>query len=133
MTIGERLRGILLENWNLKLVSFAFAIVLYSLVHGGQDAKRSIIIDLEALLPPESSNRVLVTSLPRTVRLEVKGTNPDGSTTGAKTWSTTFDVARKVVPHLMEATGDTPERWRVIGFPLDTELDEMAAQGKLPD
>ncbi len=75
MTLGERLRDLVLENWNLKLVSFAFAIILYSLVHGGQDAKRSIIIDLEALLPPESSNRVLVTSLPRTVRLEVKGSN----------------------------------------------------------
>jgi hypothetical protein len=71
--------------------------------------------------------------IPQTDRIDFIRTNPDGSTTGAKTWSTTFDVARKVVPHLMEATGDTPERWRVIGFPLDSELDEMAEQGKLPE
>jgi YbbR domain-containing protein len=75
VSLRERLVDLLIENWNLKLVSFAFAIVLYSMVHGGKDAKRSIIVELEALLPPEGSNRVLVTSLPKTVRLEVKGTN----------------------------------------------------------
>lgn len=71
--------------------------------------------------------------LPQTDRIDFVRTNPDGSTSGAKTWSTTFDVARKVVPHLMEATGDTPERWRVIGFPLDSELEQMASLGKLPE
>lgn len=71
--------------------------------------------------------------LPQTDRIDFIRTNPDGSTTGAKTWSTTFEVARKLVPHLMEATGDTPERWRVTGFPVDAELDAMASQGKLPD
>ncbi len=71
--------------------------------------------------------------LPQTDRIDFVRTNPDGSTSGAKTWSTTFEVARKVVPHLMEATGDTPERWRVIGFPLDTELEQMASLGKLPE
>ncbi|MBL8933415.1 MAG: hypothetical protein JNM69_02620 [Archangium sp.] len=71
--------------------------------------------------------------LPQTDRIDFVRTNPDGSTSGAKTWSTTFEVARKVVPHLMEATGDTPERWRVIGFPLDSELEQMASLGKLPE
>ena len=31
----ERIRAALTENLNLKLLSFAFALVLYSLVHGG--------------------------------------------------------------------------------------------------
>lgn len=72
--------------------------------------------------------------LPQTDRIDFVRANPDGTPiSGAKSYSTTFDVARKLVPHLMEATGDTPERWRVIGFPLDSELEEMASQGKLPD
>ena len=37
-TFGERLRDVVLENWKLKLLSFGCALVLYSLVHGGQDA-----------------------------------------------------------------------------------------------
>ena len=71
----SRLRSAFTENINLKLLSVAFALVLYSLVHGGKDAKRSIVVDLEAKLPPEHSNRELVTQLPQSVRITVRGTN----------------------------------------------------------
>jgi YbbR domain-containing protein len=64
-----------LHNWNLKLASFAFALVLYSFVHGGQDATRSIVVDLEANLPREDANRVLQGSIPRSVRITVRGSN----------------------------------------------------------
>ena len=60
----ERVRAALSENLNLKVLSFAFALVLYSLVHGGQDARRSVVVDLEVGLPSESSDRVLVGSIP---------------------------------------------------------------------
>lgn len=66
--------------------------------------------------------------LPQTDRIDFVRTGD-----GGKTWSTTFELARKVVPHLMEATGDTPERWRVTGFPLDSELERMALEGRVPD
>jgi hypothetical protein len=69
--------------------------------------------------------------LPQTDRIDFVKTPLDGK--GGKTWSTTFEVARNLVPHLMEATGDTPERWRVIGFPTDEELEEMSAAGRLGD
>ena len=68
-----RVRSALTENLNLKLLSFAFALVLYSLVHGGQDAQRSVSVDLVALLPPESANRVLVSPIPPQVRVTVRG------------------------------------------------------------
>jgi len=71
----ERIRTIITENLNLKLISFAFALVLYSLVHGGQDARRSIVVDLEANLPSEHSDRVLISSIPRSVRIDVRGSN----------------------------------------------------------
>lgn len=71
----ERIRAVVTENLNLKLLSFAFALVLYSLVHGGQDARRSIVVDLEAILPPESSDKVLVGSIPQSIRIFVRGSN----------------------------------------------------------
>lgn len=71
----SRIRHAFTENLNLKVLSVAFALVLYSLVHGGKDAKRSIVVDLEAKLPPEHSNRVLVTQLPQSVRVTVRGTS----------------------------------------------------------
>ncbi len=71
----ETLRRILLENWNLKLISFLFAVVLYSLVHGGQDSRRSIVVELEAVLPSESANRVLASNIPQNLRLTIRGSN----------------------------------------------------------
>jgi YbbR domain-containing protein len=71
----ETLRRIFLDNWNLKLISFLFAVVLYSLVHGGQDARRSIVVELEAILPPESANRTLQSPIPQNVRLTIRGSS----------------------------------------------------------
>lgn len=69
----ERIKVMLTENLNLKLLSFLFALVLYSLVHGGQDARGSISVDLEVNLPPESGDKVFVGSIPRDVRIFVRG------------------------------------------------------------
>ena len=68
----EKIRIALTENMNLKVLSFGFALVLYSLVHGGQDARRSVVVDLEVGLPPESSDRVLVGSIPQSIRIFVQ-------------------------------------------------------------
>ena len=59
-----RLRSAFTENINLKLLSIGFTLVLYSLVHGAQDAQRVVSSDLVLLLPPSDSNRVLVSHLP---------------------------------------------------------------------
>jgi hypothetical protein len=73
MDVGYRLRQMVTENLNLKLLSLAFALVLYSLVHGSQDAQRSIPINVVALTPPETSNRVLMTPIPAQIRVTVRG------------------------------------------------------------
>jgi hypothetical protein len=68
-----RLRLLVTENLNLKLLSLAFALVLYSLAHGSQDAQRSIPISVVALTPPELANRVLMTPIPASIRVTVRG------------------------------------------------------------
>ncbi len=73
MALGYQLRSLVTENLNLKLLSLAFALVLYSLVHGSQDAQRSLLLNVVALTPPESSNRVLMTSIPAQIRVTVRG------------------------------------------------------------
>ncbi len=72
----DQLRADLADNWGLKLVSFACALLLYSLVHSSQDAQdaqRSISASLVVTLPPRSENRVLVNQLPPQVRLLLRG------------------------------------------------------------
>lgn len=73
MPVWEFLKRALTENLNLKLLSFGFALVLYSLVHGQQDAQRVLFADLVVLTPPESANRVLSTQIPPRVRLTLRG------------------------------------------------------------
>jgi len=99
--VWERLRIALTENLNLKLLSFAFALVLYSLVHGGQDARRSIVVDLEVSLPPESSDRVLVGSIPQSVRIFVRGSNQTIDNLRASSVSVQIDFANKQPEHVV--------------------------------
>ncbi|HEY8073298.1 MAG TPA: YbbR-like domain-containing protein, partial [Labilithrix sp.] len=101
MTIWERLRVMLFENLNLKLLSFAFALVIYSLVHGGQDARRSIVVDLEVELPPESSDRVLVSSIPQSVRIFATGSNQTIDNLRASSVSVVIDLSRSQPSHVI--------------------------------
>jgi YbbR domain-containing protein len=67
-----RLRAALTENFNLKLLSLLFALVLYSLVHG-QDAQRTMNVALVSIAPPEGADRVLVTPVPPFVHVTMRG------------------------------------------------------------
>lgn len=96
----ERLRNALTENLNLKLLSFAFALVLYSLVHGGQDARRSVVVDLEVGLPPESADRVLIGSIPPSVRIFVRGSNQTIDNLRAASVSVQIDLTNKQPSHV---------------------------------
>ncbi|MFO0675493.1 MAG: CdaR family protein [Polyangiaceae bacterium] len=71
--ISERVKSIVTENAQLKLLSLAFALVLYSLVHGASDAQRSVSVNLVMMLPPGTANRILVSQLPPTIRLTLRG------------------------------------------------------------
>lgn len=69
--------------------------------------------------------------LPKTDRIDFVKLGPDGSAAKGQVWSTTYEVALQTVGHLMEASGDLPERYRVQGFPTSEELEAMAQAGKL--
>lgn len=73
MAIATDLRTALTENLYLKFLSFALALLLYSSFHGTQDAQRSISVNLVVVMPQDSGNRVLVSPVPETVRLTVRG------------------------------------------------------------
>ncbi len=73
MAIGDVVRGAFTENVNLKLLSMGFTLVLYSLVHGAQDAQRTVPVDLVLLMPEGEANRVLVSSIPPQVRVSIRG------------------------------------------------------------
>lgn len=72
MDLAFRLRSALLDNMNLKLISVVFALLVYSLVHGSQEAQRSVRLNCVALLPA-SPNRVLMTTLPDKINATVRG------------------------------------------------------------
>jgi hypothetical protein len=96
----DRIKTAVTENLNLKLLSFAFALVIYSLVHGGQDARRSVVVDLEAILPPESSDRVLVSSIPQSVRIFARGSNQTIDNLRASSVSVVIDLSQNAPTHV---------------------------------
>lgn len=69
--------------------------------------------------------------LPQTDRIDFVRPGPGNTPSSAKVWSTTFEIARKTLGELMQPIGDLPERWRVKGFPTDSQLEQMALEGKL--
>jgi YbbR domain-containing protein len=73
LDLAYRLRALTTENLNLKLLSLAFALVLYGWVHGSQEAQRSLLLGVIALTPPENSTRELVTPIPAQIRVTLRG------------------------------------------------------------
>ena len=71
-TLGSRLVGLVVDNWSLKLISLAVAIVLFTLLHGGSDSQRTIDVDVIAQMPHDPA-RVLLTMLPPHVNVTVQG------------------------------------------------------------
>ena len=72
MGLGQQLRSLVTENLSLKLLSLAFALLLYSVVHGSQEAQRSLRLNIVALLPG-TPNRVLMTTIPEKINVTVRG------------------------------------------------------------
>jgi hypothetical protein len=71
--LSYRARGIVTENFNLKVLSLVFALLVYASVHASQDAQRSLLVGVVALTPPEAANRELVTPIPAEIRVTVRG------------------------------------------------------------
>lgn len=71
--LREALRSAFLDNIGLKLLSLAFALGLYAFIHGAENAQRTLMLDVVAILPPDSSNRQLMTQVPNQVAVTVRG------------------------------------------------------------
>ena len=63
LDVGYRVRSIVTENFNLKAVSLGCALLLYSLVHGSQEAQRSLMLNVVAFTPVDAQNRELITDM----------------------------------------------------------------------
>jgi YbbR domain-containing protein len=64
---------IITNNLGLKLLALALSVMLFSLVHSDVDAQRSMFIDVVALLPAASADRMLVSELPTQVKVTLRG------------------------------------------------------------
>ena len=66
------LRSAAAQNLSLKLVAFGFSLLLYSWVHGSQEAQRTLNLNVDTAMPDKPS-RVLTTPIPPTIRVTVRG------------------------------------------------------------
>lgn len=73
MNLSKFLWGALTENVGLKLISFGAALLVYSTVHGAQDAQRTVVVDIVGQPPPSTANRVLTSPLPARARVIIRG------------------------------------------------------------
>jgi len=67
------LRRAFTQNLSLKLLAVVLSVVLFSIVHGAEDAQRSVWVDVVALLPPDDAGKILTSEIPDRVRLIIKG------------------------------------------------------------
>jgi YbbR domain-containing protein len=63
----------LTSNIGLKALALLAAIVLFSLVHSEEEARRAIMVDVVALLPPPRAGKLLISDLPAQIKVTLKG------------------------------------------------------------
>jgi YbbR domain-containing protein len=71
--VTQRLRRMLLQNVGLKLFSLMVSVGLFAAVHGSESGQRSLDVPVVAVLPPESSGKILVSDIPDSVRVTLSG------------------------------------------------------------
>jgi YbbR domain-containing protein len=69
----DLLRRIFVDDIALKLFSGVVAIVLFAFIHGAEQGRKSVYVDLLVLVPQEDSGRILMTELPARVRVMLAG------------------------------------------------------------
>lgn len=67
------IRGAFTKNLRLKALAIFITILIFALVRGGRETTARITVDVEALRPGESAKRVLMTPVPETVKVRVRG------------------------------------------------------------
>jgi YbbR domain-containing protein len=61
------------NNVGLKVFALLTAILLFSLVHSEEEARRAVMVDVVALLPEPRSGKLLVSELPAQIKVTLKG------------------------------------------------------------
>lgn len=61
------------RNAGLKLAALTLSVLLYSWVHGSEDVRRSVDIDILVIPPSDASGRILTSEVPPRVRLTLHG------------------------------------------------------------
>jgi YbbR domain-containing protein len=69
--VRDRLRGMLFDNFWLKLFSLLVALGLYAFIHSAESAQRTVEVDVVVLPPPP--DRQLLSQLPTQVAVILKG------------------------------------------------------------
>src|ERR1700722_19694814 len=72
LEIANRLRAAATENIPLKLLSLAFALVLFSLVHG-QEQRANVLVNVSFKHDPNGKASELVTQIPPKIEVELRG------------------------------------------------------------
>lgn len=70
---GARLRRAFTENVALKVIALVASIGLFVIVRGTEDAQTAVPVDVVALLPPPSTQRMLVSEIPDEIRVTLRG------------------------------------------------------------
>jgi hypothetical protein len=70
---GSTLRNLIFDNFLLKVLSIVASLALFSIVRGAEDAQRSVFVDVVAVLPSSTSNRILLSDIPDRVRVTLRG------------------------------------------------------------
>jgi YbbR domain-containing protein len=71
--VKHTFRDALTRNLRLKALAMAITIVVFVLVRGGTKATARLTVDVESIPPARTSDRVLMTEIPETVKLRVRG------------------------------------------------------------
>jgi hypothetical protein len=61
------------RNLGLKLGALTLSVLLYSWVHGSEDVRRSVDVDILVIPPSDASGRILTSEVPPRVRLTLHG------------------------------------------------------------
>ncbi len=69
----EALRGLVFDNLGLKATALVAAVAIFAVVRGAEPAQRAIFVDVVAVTPPATSDRMLTSDLPARVRLTIAG------------------------------------------------------------
>ncbi|MET0342079.1 MAG: CdaR family protein [Polyangiales bacterium] len=72
-TFTQRMRRIVMENVWLKLFSLVVSISLFTAVHGSEAGQRALYVPVVAMLPPESSGKILMGELPDKIKVTLSG------------------------------------------------------------